>query len=233
MAAMSPLACPIRVDAISPHKRTMPMPAARRDAVALNVVIPMGGLGRDAFAEAGYGAPKPMIPVVGRPMLFWLLDNLDLRAGDVVWLGLERRVEEEHAVARAVKREFPDLDVRVATFGFATRGATETLYCVLNAMGAADRARRTVSLDSSVLWFGDVLGGARALPPDVGATFYFHDEAEDATAPYSYIRVDPRTQRVVDIREKVAISRLANGGAYVFPSAALALAGLEDLLDEA
>ena len=60
--------------------------------------------------------------------------------------------------------------------------------------------------------------------------FYFHDDAEDATAPYSYIRVDPRTQRVVDIREKVAISRLANGGAYVFPSAAVALTGLEALI---
>ena len=36
----------------------------------------------------------------------------------------------------------------------------------------------------------------------------------------------------MDIREKVAISRLANNGAYVFASAAQALAGLEELLDE-
>ena len=94
-------------------------------------------------------------------------------------------------------------------------------------MDANQRRRRTISLDCDTLWFCDVLGGARALPSDTGASFYFHDDAEDASAPYSYIRVDPRTQKIVDIREKVAISRLANNGAYVFASAAQALAGLE------
>jgi hypothetical protein len=192
----------------------------------------MGGLGRNEFTNAGYPTPKPMIPVVGRPMLFWLLDNLDLRDTDAVWLGSKRDVEAEYGIEAAVRREYPSLEVHFVRFDFDTRGATETLYCVLNAMDANQRRRRTISLDCDTLWFCDVLGGARALPSDTGASFYFHDDAEDASAPYSYIRVDPRTQKIVDIREKVAISRLANNGAYVFASAAQALAGLEELLDE-
>ena len=198
----------------------------------LNVVIPMGGLGRNEFTNAGYPTPKPMIPVVGRPMLFWLLDNLDLRDTDAVWLGSKRDVEAEYGIEAAVRREYPSLEVHFVRFDFDTRGATETLYCVLNAMDANQRRRRTISLDCDTLWFCDVLGGAQGLPSDTGASFYFHDDAEDASAPYSYIRVDPRTQKIVDIREKVAISRLANNGAYVFASAAQALAGLEELLDE-
>jgi len=174
-----------------------------------------------------------MVPIVGRPMLFWLLDNLELRDGDALWFGCRRDVEADFAIERALRHEYPALEMHFVRFDFETRGATETLYCVLSAMPADARSRRTISLDSDTLWFCDVLGGARALPPDAGASFYFHDDSEDATAPYSYVRLDPRTQAIVDIREKVAISRLANNGAYVFASADAALAGLEALLDEA
>ena len=38
----------------------------------------MGG-GGEAFREAGYAFPKPLIKIVGRPMLLHLLDNLQLR----------------------------------------------------------------------------------------------------------------------------------------------------------
>lgn len=34
---------------------------------------------------------------------------------------------------------------------------------------------------------------------------------------FSYIRFEPGTRRIIDIREKVAISRHANTGAYAFP----------------
>ena len=233
---MEPISCPIRVStSVNPHsnRRSPQAPAVpRTHDCPLNVVIPMGGLGRNDFTEAGYTQPKPMIPVVGRPMLFWLLDNLDLRASDAVWLGSKREVEAEYGIEQAIKREYPALEVHFVRFDFDTRGATETLYCVLNAMDSTQRQRRTISLDCDTLWFCDVLGGARSLPPDTGASFYFQDDSEDASAPYSYIRVDPRTQQIVDIREKVAISRSANNGAYVFSSAAQALAGLEELLDE-
>lgn len=225
----TPRSCPIRVSKSDVSQSATP----RASHVALNVIIPMGGLGANEFTEAGYAVPKPMVPIVGRPLLFWLLDNLDLRPGDRVWLGLRRDVEREYGVERAVRLEYPDLDATFVRLDFETRGATETLYCILNAMDEASRGRRTIQLDADTLWFCDVLGGARALPEAYGASFYFHDDADDPSAPYSYVRLDPRTQEIVEIREKVAISRLANNGAYVFATAAQALAGLEALLDEA
>jgi NDP-sugar pyrophosphorylase family protein len=67
----------------------------------MNIVIPMGGIG-ERFARVGYrcaclGAaccpvltpffsfPKPLVNLVGRPMIFWLLDNLDLTPEDRVY----------------------------------------------------------------------------------------------------------------------------------------------------
>jgi len=41
----------------------------------LNIVIPMAGRG-SRFADAGYIIPKPFIPLGGRPMIEWVVENL-------------------------------------------------------------------------------------------------------------------------------------------------------------
>jgi dTDP-glucose pyrophosphorylase len=41
----------------------------------LTIVIPMAGNG-SRFARAGYPDPKPLIPVHGKPMISWVVDNL-------------------------------------------------------------------------------------------------------------------------------------------------------------
>jgi dTDP-glucose pyrophosphorylase len=41
----------------------------------LNIVIPMAGRG-SRFSDSGYVDPKPLIPVGGRPMIEWVIDNV-------------------------------------------------------------------------------------------------------------------------------------------------------------
>ena len=41
----------------------------------LNIVVPMAGHG-SRFANAGYTKPKPLIPVGGKPMIEWVIDNV-------------------------------------------------------------------------------------------------------------------------------------------------------------
>jgi len=41
----------------------------------LHVVVPMAGLG-SRFSKAGYTIPKPFIPVFGKPMIQWVIDNM-------------------------------------------------------------------------------------------------------------------------------------------------------------
>ena len=45
--------------------------------------MPMAGGSKD-FAKAGYRFPKPLVNLVGRPMLCWLLDALKLQPVDTV-----------------------------------------------------------------------------------------------------------------------------------------------------
>ena len=41
----------------------------------IHVVVPMAGLG-SRFTKAGYTVPKPFIPVFGKPMIQWVIDNM-------------------------------------------------------------------------------------------------------------------------------------------------------------
>ena len=41
------------------------------------IVIPLGGIGK-RFADLGYTDPKPLIKVLGKEIVFWVLDNLKL-----------------------------------------------------------------------------------------------------------------------------------------------------------
>jgi len=41
----------------------------------LQIVIPMAGRG-SRFANAGYATPKPLIPLGGRPMIQWVIENV-------------------------------------------------------------------------------------------------------------------------------------------------------------
>ena len=41
----------------------------------INIVIPMAGIG-SRFAKAGYQDPKPLIPVLGVPMIKVVIDNI-------------------------------------------------------------------------------------------------------------------------------------------------------------
>lgn len=86
------------------------------------------------FVKDGYRVPKPLINIVGRPMLFWLLDNLHLEAEDTVWLGVQRSLELDFALGARLRREFPRVDLRMIYLDLQTRGAAETLLIILQVL---------------------------------------------------------------------------------------------------
>lgn len=62
----------------------------------LNIVIPMAGRG-SRFVEAGYTVPKPLIPVLGRPMTEIVINNLRPASPHrFIFLCLKEHVEQYH-----------------------------------------------------------------------------------------------------------------------------------------
>ncbi|CAN0140701.1 unnamed protein product, partial [Laminaria digitata] len=182
------------------------------------------------FAAEGYRRPKPLINLVGRPMLFWLLDNLQVDPEDTLWIGMQRELQRaEYAIEDRLRKEYPSLDLRVVSIDFQTRGAVETLFIMLQHMSAMEVRRKTISLDCDTIYFTDVLGSFRACESGCGCSFYFQDEGDKPI--FSYICLEPGTKNIVDIKEKVAISRHANTGAYAFPCGEQLREFCRDVLD--
>ncbi|CAM9711650.1 unnamed protein product, partial [Phaeothamnion confervicola] len=191
----------------------------------MNILIPMGGKGT-RFSKEGYRVAKPLINIVGRPMIFRLLDDLAITSADTLWIGMARELDAEFHLGTRLREEFSQFSLRVVHLDFQTRGAAETLYIMLQASPNIGRIAnrglwlrlRTISLDCDTIFFSDVLSEFRRLPAGCGASFYFQDDGDKPI--YSYLRFAPGTRDVVDIREKVSISRHANTGAYGFASGA-------------
>lgn len=174
----------------------------------------MGGIG-SRFQREGYRFPKPLIKIVGRPMLCWLVENLRLMPQDTLWLAIQDEVEDEFQVGQSMKKWFPSLNVRLVRLNYLTKGATETLFIVAQSMPVSHRRRKTVSLDCDTIYHHDILTDIRNLPSGVGGCFYFEDTGSEPI--FSYV-VHDENNMITDIQEKKAISTNANTGAYVFPS---------------
>ena len=51
----------------------------------MKIIIPLGGVGK-RFSYEGYTMPKPLIMVGGKPILFWLIDSLNLEEDDSIYI---------------------------------------------------------------------------------------------------------------------------------------------------
>lgn len=221
---------------------------------ALNVVIPMSGLKDGPFTQAGYRFPKPLINVVGRPVLHWVLEALVLEPDDAVWLPVSDDIELAHGVSRHVQRAFPLIKVHLVRLTMETCGWAETIAATIRQMPLEMRARRTLCVDCHTITHGyDILSAFRALPDGVGASFYCtladldasdagtsqrgdadsaHPHTSVHSRRFSYVQLSACGQFITEVREKVAISSHINIGAYGFPSGSALLASAEALVDE-
>ena len=130
---------------------------------------------------------------------------------------MPRDLDNTFALTKQLHSEFPNFDIRVVHLLFDTVGPVESVFVALQAMEESHMQRRTISLDCNTLYFSNVLDAFRKVKDGYGASFYFMQD-EEGPATYSYISLN-RRGLITDVREKVLISRLANTGAYGFPSA--------------
>jgi len=67
----------------------------------MKVIVPMAGRG-SRFKNVGETTPKPLIPVLGKPMLYWALKSIDdLEYSQLIFIALK-----EHDVNFDLKKNF-------------------------------------------------------------------------------------------------------------------------------
>jgi beta-phosphoglucomutase-like phosphatase (HAD superfamily)/molybdopterin-guanine dinucleotide biosynthesis protein A len=172
----------------------------------MNIIIPVGGKG-ERFLNYGYKKPKPLINVLGKPMIFYVLDNLKLTNEDKVFI-IYYNIED-NIFRNVISEKYPYINfIRIK---FQTKGAAETIYEGLKQIINLTTQKKCMIFDCDTFYTEDVVSMYRNV--NTNAVFYVINKED--TPIYSYINMD--ADNIVDnIVEKVKISDNANTGIYCF-----------------
>lgn len=190
----------------------------------INLMIPMNGLG-SRFRDEDYHLPKPLINLLGKPMIFWLLDNLDLSEVNQVIIPYTSQLDS-FAFQTQLRERYKNVTFKFFPFNYNTRGAAETVYIALDNLDQSSLEHRIMLMDCDTFYFEDIVNRYKSAeqPNNI---FYFTDTQEQPI--YSYITIDQG--KVTDIAEKRKISDNANCGVYCFASGQMLRTYCKLLLD--
>jgi len=188
----------------------------------MNIIIPAAGSGR-RFTEDGYACPKPLINVLGEPMIYHVIRSLHLVASDKIYVVYTQDLDL-HLFQSVLRKAFYYLDLDFIPLNFHTRGPAETVLCGLNQI--PDLAESVLVVDCDTFYREDVVSIIREQGDN--RIFYFEDLGPEPI--FSYIKITPEDQ-VSEIQEKVRISSHACAGAYGFRTGGLLKKYCEQVLD--
>jgi capsule biosynthesis phosphatase len=177
----------------------------------MNIIIPIGGIGQ-RFKDEGYITPKPLINVLGEPMICRLISGLNINQEDNIHIIYNPELNS-YNFESLLKFKFPTININFLCLDGITRGASETILFGLNRMeNCLDES--FLILDCDTFYDDDILEKYR-ICKNKNTIFYFEDNYD--LPIFSYINIDSK-KRVTQIKEKEKISNNANTGAYGFRS---------------
>ena len=177
----------------------------------MNVIIPIGGIGK-RFQDDGYFLPKPLIKALGKPVIFWNIENLKIKEEDIVYI-VYREEFKIFNFESVLRNKFRKINFRFIPIKNDTRGASETVLYALEDMSKEELSEVTAVIDSDNFYGEDVLYFCREKPKNI--IFFKKDFSK--TPIYSYIKIENK-DKVSQIVEKEKISDNACVGSYCFKS---------------
>lgn len=189
------------------------------------VCIPLGGIG-SRFRKMGYSLPKPLVNVMGKPILYWLLDNLNFeKVGKPTKILIPYNKElAKYRFESRLRKDYPNLNFHFIKLNRNTEGASETVFRALETLEIDDQP--ILSLDGDNFYTVDILNIWLNNQDSLNTVFTFEDHSQEPV--FSYVKIDNsveyqafninRNYRITDIVEKEKVSNLASSGAYGFNS---------------
>jgi len=168
------------------------------------LLIPLGGLGT-RFSKFGYNKPKPLVNVMGKPIIEWLLDNLIINNISKIIIPYNS-VLEKYDFEGHLKKKY-NYNFNFIKLDKNTDGSAESIYIALSNLSDSDCP--ILCLDGDNFYTEDII----KLWNGENCVFAFEDTTIEPI--YSYIKFD---NNITDIQEKNKISNFACSGGYGFNS---------------
>jgi len=178
----------------------------------MNIIIPIGGVGQ-RFKDEGYDMPKPLVNVLGKPMIYKVIENINISSEDNIHIVYHNHLKE-YNFETLIKFYFPDKNISFTSLDYLTKGAAETVLKCLETFSEDKIKENVLLLDCDTFYEEDIISKYKS-SKNKNVIFYFNDT--NPKPIYSYINID-NNQRVIGIKEKIKTSDNANTGAYGFES---------------
>jgi dTDP-glucose pyrophosphorylase len=188
--------------------------------MALNIVIPMAGLG-SRLPFSAYGTIKPLIDINGNPMISHVINSLNL-SGKYIFIARrdEFSVELEKVISQAKKNyEFVLIDE-------LTRGPAETCLAAKYLIDNEDEL--VIANADQIMWWDGVQFLNSARSEDYNGMIVTYTSSSDRN---SFARLN-RNGLVTEVREKEVISELALAGIHYWRNGKDFIESAEKMISE-
>ena len=188
----------------------------------LHIVVPMAGRG-SRFAAVGYTDPKPLIPLGGRPMIQWVIDNIrPARPHRFVFICLAEHLERYPAIRPRLEQLCPGC--AIVTVREVTQGAACTVLLARDLIDRDDPLMIANSDQFVELAIDDYLRRLDDAHADGLIMTFWADHPK-----WSYCRLRPDAT-VSEVVEKQVISHDATVGIYNFARGRDFVAGADAMI---
>ena len=169
------------------------------------IIIPLGGTGQ-RFKDNTH-IPKALIPVFGKPIISWLLDNLFIK-NHTIYIPYNYN-EYKNKLMDFLKKKYKNINFIFFPIYKNTKGASETIKLLLESFSNNQLDEPVISIDADNFYIDNII--ERWNGENTIITF----NSTDINPRFSYINPEIPIKQIV---EKVKISNIACTGAYGFKS---------------
>jgi len=179
----------------------------------MKLIFPMAGRGSRFLEKANqnpeYKKPKPIINVLGKPMIKWAVESFsNVDYSNIIFIVHEDHVKD-YEIDKVLKETFSD-EIKIAIQTTPPEGAVKTVLLADKFMEDDDDF---ISVDSDAIFEGDkYLKKIKEVDPECAVPVFNANEPK-----FSFAKVDEK-MRIIKTAEKEIISNWAIHGAYYFKS---------------
>jgi dTDP-glucose pyrophosphorylase len=178
----------------------------------ITLVVPAAGLG-SRFRNVGVETAKPLIPILGKPMLEWVIGNFPLIQGDTLVIVGQKSDNLKNKLNLSYFEEY--LKIVFVDIDYLTEGPASTVALTFDFIPMENPIVIANSDQFVSASMNDFVNSVRNREQD-GLILTMAASGNK----WSYIRND-NSGNVLEVREKVEISNEATVGIYAWSSASL------------
>ena len=204
----------------------------------IKFIIPLGGLGK-RFSDANYTKPKPLISVLGKCIINWVIDCIPTNLIESIIIPYHKHLDKFNFESK-LRKDYPDINLQFIKLENNTKGAADTVLYAINKLIDLNICECS---DNNIVDIGKYISGKYPMEivntvkhPIIcmdGDNFYTEDvfsrwehdngiylfEDTEPFEIYSYSKIEMNKdgqEYISDIVEKKKISSFASTGIYTF-----------------